>query len=119
MYTLMQHMLAYKYACKINHWSTDNYADHLKFDRLTEHVDDWIDSVAESYFMARDQKKTFKPDLLNPKLIDKNLVKMCEVIIAHIEDLMAEDDDLDEGAKSLLGDIEADFMVKLALAKLA
>ncbi len=118
MYELLQNLLAFKYACKINHWSTDNYAAHLKFDRLTEHVDDWIDSIAESYFMARDMKKAFKPDLLNPKLIDKNLPNMCQKIISLLEDL-AEDDDLDEGAKSLLGDIEADFLVKMALAELS
>ena len=117
MYELLQHLIAFKYACKINHWSTDNYADHLLFDRLTERLDDWADSLAESYFMARDEKKVFKPDLLNPRMISRNLVKMCEDIISHLEELQT-DDDLDEGTCSLLGDIEADFLDKLALAKL-
>ena len=117
MYELMQHMLAFKYACKINHWSTNEYAAHLLFDRLTERVDDWVDSIAESYFMARDEKKVFKPDVLNPKMVDRDLVKMCEKIISRTEDLIT-NGDLDEGAKSLLGDIEADFLGKIALAQL-
>ena len=39
MYELIQHLIAFKYACKINHWSTDSYSKHLLFDRLTEDVD--------------------------------------------------------------------------------
>ena len=118
MYELLQHLLAFKYACKINHWSTDSYASHLLFDRLSEDVDTWVDTVAESYFMARDEKKVFKADILNPKMINKNLVKMCQDIISHLEDLI-ENGDLDEGTKSTLGDIEALFLSKLALAQLS
>lgn len=117
MYELMQHLIAFKYACKNNHWSTDKYASHLLFDRLAGDVDDWVDQIAESYFMAGDEKNIFKADILNPRLIEKNLVRMCESIISHLEDLQS-DDDLNEGAKSLLGDIESAFLVKLALAKL-
>ncbi len=117
MYELIQNLIAFKYACKINHWSTDSYSQHLLFDRLTERVDDWADNVAESYFMADDNKKVFKSDLLDPRLINRNLVKMIELILSHLEELQ-EDDELNEGAKSLLGDIEADFLTKLALAKL-
>lgn len=118
MYELMQHLIAFKYACKINHWSTTEYAAHLLYDRLAEDVDDWIDKIAESHFMAGDEKSVFKPDLLAPKMISRNIVAMCESIISHLEELQ-EDDELNEGAKSLLGDIEAVFLVKLALAKLA
>jgi len=118
MYELMQHLVAFKYACKINHWSTDAYAPHLLFDRLAEDIDTWVDAIAESYFMADDNKKVFKPDLLNPRMINRDLVKMCESIIEHLETLQ-EDDDMNEGALSLLGDIEAAFLGKLALAKLA
>lgn len=118
MYELLQNLIAFKYACKINHWSTDAYASHLLYDRLSEDIDTWVDEIAESYFMARDMKKVFKPDLLNPKMVNKNLPKMCEDIISRLEDLQ-EDDGLDEGAKSLLGDIEAGFLGKLALANLS
>lgn len=118
MYELIQNLIAFKYACKINHWSTDNYSKHLLFDRLTEDVDKWADSVAESYFMARDEKKIFKSDVLVPKMINSNLVKMCEQIISLTEDLQ-ENGDLDEGTKSLLGDIEAAFLGKIALAQLS
>ncbi len=118
MYELMQHLIAFKYACKINHWRTDNYAPHLLFDRLSEDLDTWTDQIAETYFMALDNKKVFKSDILNPKLITTNLVTMCEKIISHLEELQ-NDDELNEGALSLLGDIEAGFLNKLALAKLS
>ncbi len=118
MYELIQNLIAFKYACKINHWSTDSYSKHLLFDRLTEDVDTWADSIAESYFMARGEKKVFKADLLAPKMINRDLVKMCEQIISITEYLM-ENDDLDEGTKSLLGDIEAAFLGKIALAQLS
>lgn len=117
MYILMQHLIAFKYACKINHWSTDNYSKHLLFDRLTEDIDTWVDSIAENYFMADDNKKVFKPDLLNPKLINRDLVKMCLNIISHLEELQ-NDGETNEGMNSLLSGIEDGFLNKLALAKL-
>ena len=117
MYELIQRLIAFKYACKMNHWSTNNYSMHLLFDRLTEEVDDWADSVAESYFMARNEKSVFKPDLLVPKMVDKDLVSACKKII-EMCDKLQQDKDLDEGTKSLLGDIEAAFLGKLALAQL-
>ena len=67
--------------------------------------------------MALNKKDIFKPDLLNPKLINKDLVKMCETIISYLEKLQ-NDNDLNEGDLSLLGDIESAFLGKLALAKL-
>ena len=109
MYTLMQHLIAFKYACKINHWSTDSYSQHLLFDRLAEDLDTYADNIAESHFMALNKKDVFKADLLNPKLINKNLVKMCETIIEYLEKLQ-NDDDLNEGDLSLLGDIESAFL---------
>ena len=118
MYELIQNLIAFKYACKINHWSTDNYSKHLLFDRLTEDVDAWADSLAESYFMARNEKQVFKSDILAPKMINRDLVKMCEQIISRTEDLQ-ESDELDEGPKSLLGDIEAAVLGKIALAQLS
>lgn len=118
MYILMQHLIAFKYACKINHWSTDNYSKHLLFDRLTEDIDNWVDSIAEDYFMADNNKKVFKSDILNPKLINRDLVKMCLIIISHLEELQT-DGETNEGMNSLLSAIEEGFLNKLALAKLA
>ncbi len=117
MYQLLQQLIAFKYACKINHWSTDSYSSHLLYDRLTEDIDTWIDTISESHFMALNKKDVFKPDILNAKLINKNLIKMCETIIEYLEKLQG-DNDLNEGDMSLLGDIEAGFLGKLALAKL-
>ncbi len=117
MYELIQHLIAFKYACKINHWSTDNYSKHLLFDRLTEDLDTWADAIAECYFMALDKKNVFKADLLNPKLINRDLVKACELIMEHLEKLQ-NDNDTNEGMNSLLSGIEEGFLNKLALAKL-
>ena len=116
MYELIQHLVAFKYACKINHWSTDNYSMHLLFDRLTADIDTWVDAIAETYFMADDNKKVFKPDILNPKYVNRDLVKMCITIISHLEELQ-NDDETNEGLNSLLSGIEEGFLNKLALAK--
>lgn len=117
MYELIQHLIAFKYACKVNHWSTDNYSKHLLFDRLSENIDDWVDSIAETYFMATDNKKVFNKSILNPKFVNTNLVKSCEMIISHLEELQ-NDGDTNEGINSLLSAIEEGFLNKLALAKL-
>ena len=117
MYELIQHLIAFKYACKINHWSTDEYSKHLLFDRLTADIDTWVDSIAETYFMATDNKKVFKSDILNPKFINRDLVKSCENIISHLEELQ-NDGETNEGLNSLLSGIEEGFLNKLALAKL-
>lgn len=117
MYELMQHLIAFKYACKINHWSTDSYSKHLMFDRLSEDIDTWVDAIAETYFMASDNKKVFKSDILNPKYINRDLVKLCEKIISHLEELQ-NDNETNEGLNSLLSGIEEGFLNKLAIAKL-
>ncbi len=118
MYELIQHLIAFKYACKINHWSTNEYSKHLLYDRLAEDIDDWVDRIAEGYFMALDNKTVFKPDILNSKYINKNLVKMCESIISHLEELQ-NDDELNEGMCSLLSAIEESMLGKIALAQLS
>lgn len=118
MYELLQHLIAFKYACKINHWSSDKYAEHLLFDRLSEDIDNWIDSISECYFMATDNKNVFQANILNPKMVNTNLVKMCELIISHLEELQ-NDDELNAGMCSLLSAIEEGFLNKIALAKLA
>ncbi|MCQ2581413.1 MAG: DUF5856 family protein [Alphaproteobacteria bacterium] len=117
MYELMQRLIAFKYSCKIHHWSTNNYAMHLLFDRLTEQVDDWADAIAERYFMAEDNKRIFKSDILNPKYIKDDLIKMCEDIISYIERAL-ETQELNEGLVSLLTDMESGLLNKLALVRL-
>ena len=117
MYELIQHLIAFKYACKINHWSTDAYSQHLLFDRLTADIDTWVDSIAETYFMAGDKKSVFNEKVLNPKFINRDLVKSCETIISHLEELQ-NDNETNEGLNSLLSGIEEGFLNKLALAKL-
>ena len=118
MYELIQHLIAFKYACKINHWSTDNYSKHLLFDRLNEDIDTWVDSIAETYFMAEDKKNVFKSNILNSKFVNTDLIKSCETIISHLEELQ-NDGETNEGLNSLLSAIEEGFLNKLALAKLA
>lgn len=117
MYELIQKLIAFKYACKINHWSTNNYSKHLLFDRLTKDIDTWVDSIAEDYFMINNKKQVIKPDILNPKFIQQSPEKMCLNIISHLEELQ-NNDEMNEGIKSLLSTIEEGFLNKLALAKL-
>jgi hypothetical protein len=117
MYELLQHLIALKYSCKINHWSTDDYSRHLLFDRLHEDIDDWIDKIAERYFMATGDKSIFKANILNPKFVELDIVKKCMQIIEIIEVRVA-DEEVNQGMVSLLTDIESGLLNKVALAKL-
>ena len=116
MYNLIQHLIAFKYACKIKHWSTNNYAEHLLYDRLSEELDNWVDAISENYFMANQDKSVFKSNILNPKLIQSDLPKMCSTIISLLEELQT--NEYNEGINSLLSAIEEGFLNKLALANL-
>lgn len=117
MYELLQHLIALKYSCKINHWSTDDYARHLLFDRLSEDIDDWVDEIAERYFMATEDKSIFKAGILSPRYVELDIVKKCVQIIEYIERIVA-NQEVNQGIVSLLTDIESGLLNKLALARL-
>ncbi len=117
MYELMQKLIAFKYACKIHHWSTDNYAMHLLFDRLADQIDGWVDNIAERHFMAMSDKDVFNSDILNPKLITHDLIKMCKDTIIYVDKIVKKNE-LNDGMISLLTDIESGLLNKLALVKL-
>jgi DNA-binding ferritin-like protein len=117
MYELLQHLIALKYSCKINHWSTDDYSRHLLFDVLSEHIDDWVDKISERYFMAHDEKNVFKANILNPKFIDLDIPRKCAQIIEIIEKMIA-NEEVNQGMQSLLTDIESGLLNKLALSRL-
>ncbi len=117
MYKLIQHLIAFKYACKSNHWQANSYSSHLLFDELAENIDEWVDKIAECYFMGEDKADVFKEDILNQELFDINLVVMCNDIIEHLESLQSSEDS-NEGMNSILSDIEAGFLNKVAIAKL-
>ena len=117
MYKLLQQLIAFKYACKINHWSTDNYSHHMLYDRLISDIDTWVDELSENYFMAENNKTIFQPNILEPKYINRDLVKSCETIITHLEKLQSSPD-TNQGLNSLLSSIEAGFLNKLAIAQL-
>ena len=117
MYELIQHLIALKYSCKINHWSTDDYARHLLFDRLNEDIDDWVDKIAERYFMATEDKSIFKAGILNPRYVELDIVKKCVQLIEYIERVVA-NSEVNQGMVSLLTDIESGLLNKLALARL-
>ncbi|MFQ6739186.1 MAG: hypothetical protein ACLRFJ_00755, partial [Alphaproteobacteria bacterium] len=62
-------------------------------------------------------KDVFKSDILNPKYISDDLIKTCTDVISFIENAI-KNEDLNEGMVSLLTDIEAGLLNKLALVKL-
>ncbi|HSQ97834.1 MAG TPA: DUF5856 family protein [Rickettsiales bacterium] len=117
MLELLQRLLAFKYSCKLNHWKTDSYAKHLLFDRLQEDIDEFVDKIAEEYFMTLGKKKDLEKTILETKYIDKDLVKLSKDINKYIEKL-AKDTKLGQGILSLLGNIRESFDGKLALLTL-
>ena len=69
MFELMQKLVAFKYSCKLNHWTTTSYSQHLLFDRLQEDIDELVDSIGEMYFMGLNKKAELSNNLLNPAAI--------------------------------------------------
>jgi len=119
MLELMQKLIAFKYACKINHWNTNNYSEHLLFDRLQENIDDIVDELAESYFMANKEAKKLNNELLNKSFVELNLKKSITDIIEITENILSKNEKkFTEGTKALLGDISSKFHGKLALINL-
>jgi DNA-binding ferritin-like protein len=117
MFELMQKLVAFKYACKLNHWETKSYAEHLLFDRLQEDVDDLIDDIAEKYFMAtgKNAEKDLR-NILQPTFINMNLEESIQDIIRLTEKLCKEEKS--ESVIALISGIGETFMGKLALAGL-
>ncbi|MDD2840747.1 MAG: DUF5856 family protein [Rickettsiales bacterium] len=117
MLELLQRLIAFKYSCKLNHWKTDSYAKHLLFDRLQEDIDDFVDKIAEGYFMTTKKQDSLEQTILQTEYIDKDLAKLAKDIITRIET------DIDtikisQGMLSLLGSINESFDGKLALLSL-
>ncbi|GHU00407.1 hypothetical protein FACS1894186_0870 [Alphaproteobacteria bacterium] len=114
MFQLMQHLVAFKYACKLNHWRTDDYAQHLLFDRLQEDLDDLVDNVAERVFMAHGRKEELTAAILAPDAVNPDLRAAADEIDRQIDRIFASGK-LTEGDQSLLSGVEEAFQGKLAL----
>ena len=114
MFELMQKLVAFKYSCKLNHWTTTNYSQHLLFDRLQEDIDEFVDSIAEMYFMGLNKKTELSNNLLNPSYINSDLSKLASDIITSIAEIN-DKEELTHGIHALLDDICKSFCAKKAL----
>lgn len=117
MLELIQQLIAFKYACKLNHWQAKSYGAHLLYDRLIENIDDFVDDIAEKVYMASGSAAELSPDILRPELVNTDLVEAIAGILEKIDELLASPEQ-PEGIPTLLGDISKDFLTKLALARL-
>ena len=107
MQKLIHYLIIFKHACQFNHWSADGHAQHLLLDRLSYGIDDMVNSI---------NPIEIKPELLNPKSTNTNLLKISKNIIKELKKLQ-KDDSLDKDARLLLGNMEKDFLFKLALVR--
>lgn len=117
MLELIKELIAYKYACRIHHWQAKNYGQHLLYDRLAENIDRFVDDLAEKVFMASGDSQVITSDILNPQLINLDMVEMTTGILELIDGLKKENQE-PEGIPTLLGDISKDFLTKLALVRM-
>lgn len=114
MFELMQKLVAFKYSCKLNHWTTTSYSQHLLFDRLQEDIDELVDGIGEMYFMGLNKKAELSNSLLNPAYINSDLSKSVLDIIDTVKSL-SEKEELTHGMQALLDDICKAFCAKKAL----
>lgn len=115
MFELLQQLISFKYACKLNHWQTDSYAKHLLYDRLQEDIDDLVDDIAEHYFMSQAKKSELSAKLLNADTVELNLVKMSQTILQKASKLTEDENPIIAG---LADNIVGAFAGKLALLSL-
>ncbi len=117
MFELMQKLVAFKYACKLNHWETKSYAEHLLFDRLQEGIDDLVDDIAEKYFMAMGQNSAENlRNILQPSMINMDLKAFIKDIIQTTEKICKEEKS--ESVIAMISGIGETFLGKLALVDL-
>lgn len=114
MFELTQRLVAFKYSCKLNHWMTTSYSQHLLFDRLQEDIDEYVDSIAEKYFMGFNKKLELSKEILNTNYINGDLNKLVSSIIDFIEEI-SEKEHLTHGIQALLDDLCETFCEKRAL----
>lgn len=117
MFELLQELIAYKYACKIKHWQSLNYGEHLLYDRLIENVDNFVDDIAEKAYMSAGNASAINSDILCGDLINLDLYEMINSILERI-DAFVDENDAPEGILTLLGDVSKDFLTKLALVRM-
>jgi hypothetical protein len=99
----------YKYACKLAHWKTTNYEDHLLLDRLAGEdgdsanvIDGYIDNIAEQYFMAENRQSSIKIGCVEEGALDVKIDR----ILAHLEVMKL---GVDRGVGALLDNIAQTF----------
>lgn len=95
------------------------YGLHLMFDRVADGLLDAADRIQEGYFLARDLPAPKSADIYAEAAADKReatpeaLRDLLRETIYRIDQLSADDPELSEGDKTILGDISADLAAKL------
>lgn len=96
------------------------YSLHLMFDNISDDILDYIDEIKENYYLANDYEVPTAKEI-NAQSLEflsgsstieelKNLITLC---IYHIEEYIRINENLNEGDKSLLGDISNNLNKKL------
>ena len=114
MLELIQRLIAFKYSCKLNHWTTEIYSQHLLFDRLQEDIDDFVDNIAEKYFMGLNKKAELSKDIINTNYINSDLNQLIMSIMELIENI-SKKENLAHGMQALLDSVCESFCEKRAL----
>ena len=114
MLELIQRLISFKYSCKLNHWTTTIYSQHLLFDRLQEDIDDFVDNIAEKYFMGLNKKDELSKDIMNANYINSDLNQLTMSIMELIENI-GKKENLAYGMQALLDGIYESFCEKRAL----
>lgn len=106
---------------KLNHWNSTSNGEHLGYDHIVEVLDENIDKLAETYFMAR-KIEIISPfgqyeTLLNEDIGTVSLERILEVLNTLVEEI-ASDEINDEATKSLVSSIGENVQQSVALLRL-
>lgn len=116
---LIKNLSELYFEIKTCHWNAKDYSKHLLFDRLKDDLLDDVDSIVESIIMLRGNIVEF-PSLEIVSYPSSELIfNKFSYVFNLIENYLKSDATIDEGAISLLSDIQKNISTKIYLIKMA
>lgn len=112
---IIENLTKIYFVAKMLHWNaTDNYSDHLLYDRIAEDCIDFTDKIAESCIFPFDVINRLDLEI---KSFDITSLKEYIVETANTIEKLCNSKDISEGAKNTLSGIAEALNIKAYLLK--
>lgn len=114
---IMERLMAIFWTTKFAHWNAEDWGAHLGYDKVHDDIGDFIDKLAETYYMANATKvmPSMFPDLLN--MMEWPFAEVIDTLNGDISIACGLTDN--EGLKSLLSGISESLTAKKGFTRLS